>query len=345
MLQVIGIAILAFVLYRAQRWFYQRYWAIGLSVNPRFARSNVMEGEQGELLLMIENRKWMPLPMLSVKFNTDRNLVFSGEKTKSGFTDRYYRNDVFQISGREKITRTLSFQAKKRGYYRIREIDLLAQDLFLSTEMIGNLTCETFLYVYPKPFQQHDFQNSLQRLMGEALTKRHLIEDPFEFRMVREYQPYDDLRHVNWKATARTQELMVNVRNYTSVKTIRIFLNLDDKGILKKEDEIEAAIQVAVTVAQNFLRLGMRVSCYTNGADLLDKRAVVVELGAGVGQMERIFRALARLDLVTPTYDFTNSYRNMILKEAEGAFTFLIAPNVYTEFVTLMSEYMLTDED
>ena len=36
------------------------------------------------------------------------------------------------------------------------------------------------------------------------------MEDPFEYRGIREYQPYDDMRSVNWKATAKTGDLKVN---------------------------------------------------------------------------------------------------------------------------------------
>ena len=90
--------------------------------------------------------------------------------------------------------------------------------------------------MYPKPFSHPDFKRSLKQLNGEVLTKRHLLEDPFEYRGIRDYQPQDDLKSINWKATARTGDLKVNQKNYTSQKSVRIFVNLEDTGILKKED-------------------------------------------------------------------------------------------------------------
>ena len=50
------------------------------------------------------------------------------------------------------------------------------------------------------------------------------------------------MKTINWKATARTGDLMVNIRNYTSLRAVRIFLNLADTGILKNEQLVELCI-------------------------------------------------------------------------------------------------------
>jgi len=64
------------------------------------------------------------------------------------------------------------------------------------------------------------------------------------------------MKTINWKATARTGDLMVNIRNYTSLRAVRIFLNLADTGILKNEQLVELCISIAARFAGELLEQG-----------------------------------------------------------------------------------------
>ena len=225
MIQLLGIIVFALLLYLGQKYVYAKIWQRDLKVSLSFREDGIWEGQESELSEIIENRKRLPLTMLKVKFQTDRHLVFADTKG-SRTTDRYYRNDIFQIGRLEKVTRALHFTGGRRGYYTIQEADLVASDLFLTAQYTATTPIEhCSLYVYPKPFSHPDFKRSLKQLNGEVLTKRHLLEDPFEYRGIRDYQPQDDLKSINWKATARTGDLKINQKNYTSQKSVRIFVS------------------------------------------------------------------------------------------------------------------------
>ena len=213
MIQILGIIVFALLLYLGQKYVYAKIWQRDLSVSLAFREDGIWEGQESELSEIIENRKRLPLTMLKVKFQTDRHLVFADTKG-SRTTDRYYRNDIFQIGRLEKVTRVLPFTGGRRGYYTIGEADLVASDLFLTAQYTATTPITgCSLYVYPKPFSHPDFKRSLKQLNGEVLAKRHLLEDPFEYRGIRDYQPQDDLKSINWKATARTGDLKVNQKN------------------------------------------------------------------------------------------------------------------------------------
>ena len=336
-MKIIGIGVIAFFLVVIQMLIYKRYWAKNLYVAIRFKQDAIYEGAEGELVEVIENRKYLPLPMLKVKFQTSRNLRFDAENG-SKTTDQYYRNDIFQVGSGEKITRTLKFVGDKRGYYRINNIDLVASDLFFLNEYSKSQTMNQYMYVYPRVFRQEEFRLSLQKLNGEIIVKSHMLEDPFEYRGIREYQPFDDIRSVNWKATARTGNLKVNQKNYTAMQTIRIFLNLDDDGIWKKDNQVEKSIQMMMGVAAFFLNQGIRVSCYANGRDILSDNPVEVQGLSGMAQLEVLGKALARLDATKMPHRFISLYRERILAETDGFFTFFISPNSYEDFKGLLEE-------
>lgn len=338
MMKIAGFALLAYLLLLAQQKIYQVLWHKNLKIHLEFSKKNFFEGENGELLEIIENGKRLPLPMLKVKFQTDRHLHFT-DMQSAKVTDLYYRNDIFQVKGRERITRKLEFMAAKRGYYGIRNIDLVAADLFLSTEMVESRTGNQYIYVYPAPFTSKEFMQSLQQLSGEILAKRRFLEDPFEYRGIREYQPYDDMRSVNWKATAKTGELKVNQKNYTSLQTIRVFLNIEDNGILKKEDAVEASFRICAGLAAFFLRQGIRVACYGNGKDAISGKPMQIEAGAGTGQLQQIYRTLAKVDTSREPACFTETFERKLFQEASGTITLFISPNAYPDFVELLSSY------
>ena len=193
--------------------------------------------------------------------------------------------------------------------------------------------------MYPRPFSSPEFKQSLQQLNGEILTRRHLVEDPFEYRGIREYQPYDDMRSVNWKATAKTGDLKVNQKNYTSLQTIRVFFNIEDTGILKKEDAVEMCFRIVAGIARFFLEQGIRIAVYGNGVDIINGEPVCVEAGAGSGQMDRIYKALARVDTTKPVVSFPDTFGERLLTENKGTRTMLVTPNAYEDFLSLLEEY------
>ncbi len=344
MMKIIGIGLLTFLLMRLARKLYEKLWAGKLDVRLEFADKSLFEGEKGELLEIIENGKRLPLPMLKVKFQTDRNLRFT-DSDSAKVTDMYYRNDIFQVKGRERITRKLEFTAAKRGYYRIHNIDLVAGDPLLSSEMVESRQTAQYFYVYPAPFVSEEFRRSLQQLNGELLTKLHFPEDPFEYRGVREYQPFDDMRSINWKASAKTGDWKVNQKNCTALQTVRLFFNIEDSGILKKDAMVEASIQIIAGLAAFFLNQGIRVSCYGNGRDILNGEPVHIEAGAGAGQMEQIYRALARIDTNLKTADFTSCFERELMKASSGITTVFVSPNAYENFTGLLRRFRLSGQE
>lgn len=339
MIQLLGILVVALLLYLGQKTIYQKVWHKNLRVRLSFQEEGIWEGQESTLSEIIENQKKLPLTMLKVKFQTDRHLLFADTKG-SRTTDKFYRNDIFQIGALEKVTRVLRFTAGRRGYYTIAEADLVASDLFLTAQYTATADIgHSSLYVYPKPFSHPEFRQSLKQLSGQVLAKRHLLEDPFEYRGIREYQPQDDLKSINWKATARTGEFKVNQKNYTAEKSVRIFINLEDTGILKKEDCVEASLQIATALLLLFLEQGMQVSVYCNGVDVLHNEPCILEAGGGIRQREAVLRSFALIDTSKPVRSFSELFSSR-LSEASGALmTCIVSPNAYDDFATLILQY------
>lgn len=291
---IIWIVLLIGLLYVIQLFLYNRYWKAGVVTNVRFKQSAIFEGEEGVLEEVVENAKVLPIVALKVKFQTSRDLKFS-DSTNNVVTDNYYRNDIISVGPYRKLTRELSFVGTKRGYYEIDGMTLVGTDLFLRSQMVSENSCHTVLYVYPKPYQNAQFTITLQKLNGEVLTKRHLLEDPFEFRGIREYAPYDDMRHIHWKSTAKTGDLKVIQKNYTAVKNIRIFLYLQNNTMILREELLENSIRMLVSLVENYLSLGSNIEVYSNCEDVITKQIFSMEKITNTGCMDNLYKCLARL--------------------------------------------------
>lgn len=338
MIQLIIILCFMSVLFIVQQKFYGHFWLDNLDVQMHFQEAEIPEGENGNLQFVITNAKKLPLPMLMVKFQTSKYLEFAQDKGNIS-TDQFYHNDVFEIGKEERVLRTLQFTGVKRGYFKIRNIDLTSSDLFMSKQFHASFQPDESVYILPKPFESREFTFLMQQLNGEMITKRNLYEDPFEIRGIREYQPYDNMKSINWKATAKTGRYMVNQKNYTAPKSVRIFMDLEDTNILKKQDSIEDCIRIGAGLAKYLLEQGIKVSYYSNALDIHTGDPMICSGGKGPKQLSRIMRSLARLDTEKTPQPFQKMLRGKVLTDQDNTYTCFISPNHYEDLTTTVQEY------
>lgn len=327
---IIWIGIGAFLLMGLQYIIYQKFWRKGLKATCRFETQKIQTGETGRILLVVENNKRLPLPMLKVKFSCSRNLIFE-DMDNGSVSDKYYRNDIFAMMPRQRITRRLKYTCKKRGYYEIGNLDVLGSDIFLSAEWGSEYPSFTSMYVYPRPYYSREMQSALQRLNGDVATKRHTIEDPFEYRGIRPYEAFDERKSINWKATARTGDFKVNIKGYSSFQEVKLLLNLEDLGVWKQEDLLELAIRIASALAENFLAQGIRVSFATNGIDTETESATALPASSGAAHLDEINRVLTMIDLTKPVVPFAESLYPKMEEGGSASFPILISKEISDE--------------
>jgi len=143
------------------------------------------------------------------------------------------------------------------------------------------------IIVYPKPEAIGDELHLLPMYAGRVpATRRGAGHDLFSLR---DYQPQDDLRHIDWKATARSRRL--TVREFTSEDERRITIVLDTRLPRGAEQELVERFERGVVQAASLIK------------HFIDERAEVsLVLGNDVGPfgsgMEHLYRCLRRLALV-----------------------------------------------
>jgi len=120
-----------------------------------------------------------------------------------------------------------------RGEYEFGRIIIYVTSLLGLVKRRHNIDAKEVVPVYPSFLQMRKYellsQTTIQTEHGNKRMRK--IGHSMEFEQIKEYVRGDDIRSVNWKATARKGSLMVN--NYTDEKSQQVYCIID-KGRLMK---------------------------------------------------------------------------------------------------------------
>lgn len=300
---ILGLLLLI-VLWNA---YYASHWNKNLAVSLNFVQNYVYAGEQMQMTEQIENRKKLMLPVLEVSFHMDKRIVFHDCENTS-VSDFAYKRDIFALLGNQRVTRKLTLDCPKRGYYKINESYLTSFSMLHKRRFSAEYPADTELYVYAARTDVSDILVACERLMGNVQCAKRLYEDPFAFSSIREYTTADPMKTINWKASARTGELMVNTFESTLTEKVMIYLDVEDSGILKYEYLVEESVSMAASLAQKLIARGMEVGvcvntdiyadldAQTTGSEISEENLQITLIGPASGkkQLNSIERILAK---------------------------------------------------
>ena len=281
--------------------YYATHWDKNLNVSLNFLQDYVYAGEQTQMTEQIENRKKLMLPVLEVSFHVDKKLSFL-DCENTNVSDFVYKRDIFALLGNQRITRRLTLNCPKRGCYRINDSWLTTFSMLHRRSFSVECPANAELYVYAARTNVSDIVVACERLMGSIQCTKRLYEDPFAFSSIREYTVTDPMNTINWKASARTGELMVNTFESTLTEKVMIYLDLEDSAIMKYEYLVEDSICVASSLSQKLIMRGMEVGICVNADTRTEmhisrktaSEIVTIEPASGKKQLSHIEQTLAK---------------------------------------------------
>ena len=287
---IISIAILLLVL--LQNYCYKRLWDKGLSYDIGFSASEVFEGDELYLRERLTNKKFLPLPLVFVKIPVSAYFIFGDEEDA---VPGVY-NSMFSAMMYTAITRKKPLICHKRGVYSILRGTITVSNIMHTKQFDKDLRFNRELLVFPKPLYNFaDVSMIFKQLDSAILTNRLINLDPFEFRGIRDYQPTDALKSVNFKASAIAQKLMVNIHAPTADLRLNLVLNMTDCGRTVPQDLYEQGIRLCAALAEHYMEKKASVSFSTNGRDSVTGSTMSLAGGTGGPHLYKIFECLARI--------------------------------------------------
>ena len=235
-----------------------------------------------------------------------------------------------------------------RGRFIIKDFELSTRfpfGFFRHRQRLSAQKAE--IVIFPKLVSIDEEMIDLPLEIGKLVAqKKGLGQD---LLALRDYQPMDDLRRVDWKATARAQRLIVREFSAEDDKRVsvvfdtRLFGETGKKPLtLREKIDAEQKGKMLSPVSERFERgVSSAASLLAHFTEEQAEIRLMIdgEVGEfGIGR-EHLYQSLKRLAIVEPKFDETAEFSSETLDEI-----FTERENSYTFFVTAENEENLSSE-
>lgn len=180
----------------------------------------------------------------------------------------------------------------ERGVYGFGRIRLFARTILGLVERRFSCGDSQDVTVYPsfKMLSRYELLAINNNLTELGIKRIRRVGNNTEFDQIKPYVQGDDYRTINWKATARVNQLMVNI--YTDERSQQVY-NLIDKGrVMQQAFEgmtlLDYAINASLVLSYVAVRKEDKAGIITFDAELND----FVQADKRVGQMNKILECL-----------------------------------------------------
>ena len=202
-------------------------------------------------------------------------------------------------------------EPKERGEYNFGALNVYASSPigFISKRFIFQK--DTSLASYPsfvhlRKYELMALQNEF--LLG-GIKKIRKLGHTMEFEQIKEYVPGDDVRTINWKATSKTNRLMVN--QFQDEKSQRIFMLIDKGRTMKMPFNglslLDYSINATMALSHIILKKGDRAGMMTFSKKAENKVAAENKSG----QLRKISEALYNIKTDFFESDFNRLYQDV----------------------------------
>lgn len=314
------------------------YGKVKLTVVREISAYRIPEGKVVEIRVIVENQG-RDIPVVRVEDPLPEGFeVIEGD-----------HRAVSSLANRESLE--IQYRVKPaRGSYRLEEIDVEVSDHFGIARQRKFLPVKGRIYVHPSldKMDRIPLRPRMTNVYSGFIPAR--AGGPgVEFYGVREYQPGDPIRWINWRASARSrQALFVNQFQQERVADIGLILDTrESSDVLGRGGQsiFAHAVRAAGSLAARFLTDGNRVGMLLYGTSLnwtfpqygkIQRQRIMDQLaGAQVGSSKafeklehlptRILPGNAQLVLISPLQQ--EDVPTLIQLVVEGYALIVISPD------------------
>lgn len=197
-----------------------------------------------------------------------------------------------KISFKEPVSIKYQLQPKKRGLFHFNDAFLfLSTFLKLVERRIVYPNLDAF-QVYPSVLQMKKYELLVfqQQKTGSGIKRIRRLGNATEFEQIRNYVAGDELKTINWKATSRKNELMVN--QYQDEKSQSVYCIIDKSRTMQMEFDglniLDYSINSTLVFANICLLKGDKFGMLT----FSDKMGAQIPADKSGTQMKRVMDTL-----------------------------------------------------
>lgn len=255
-----------------------------------------------------------------------------------------------EIPAGETITLTYSSQAAARGDYTIDKAYFRYHSGLGLWQKQVIFPVKSAVRVIPDMTKVRGHLTTAQKfLTDQGLKAKHRRIGSGEFSQIRSYVPGDDPRKINWRQTAKLQELMTNVYEPEHGKYLTLMLDCGrTMGVeLAQGNRLEQAMEAVLSVAAVALQLGDYVSVLAFSNQI----KAYVPPGKTLAHLRTILQTVYNLKVDPAESDYARAFLHletvqkrqglMLLFSDLEPFLFAANPPVYLQRVSRKHQFLL----
>ena len=182
----------------------------------------------------------------------------------------------------------------KRGIYEFFNINIFASSALGLIERKFVIKANQKVPVYPSVVQMRKYELQVFSKMSltQGIKKIRRIGHNNEFEQIKQYVQGDDFRTINWKATSRTNELMVN--QYEDEKAQQIYCVIDKSRNMRMPFDGMSLLDYAINSSLVMSNIALNKSDKAGIITYADKLGGRLSAERSSGQLRKILELLYR---------------------------------------------------
>ncbi|MEO7988327.1 MAG: DUF58 domain-containing protein [Chryseolinea sp.] len=199
----------------------------------------------------------------------------------------------------------------KRGEYSFGSVNVFARSPlgFLSKRF--QFSADALVPVYPSYVQMRKYELMAisNRLTNTGIKKIRRIGQNMEFELIKEYVTGDDFRTVNWKATSRKNQLMVN--HYQDERSQQVYSLIDKGRLMEMPFNGLSLLDYAINASLVISNIAIKKSDKAGLLTFQDKIGTMLPASKQNGQMSKILEVLYNQKTAYREPDFSALYTHV----------------------------------
>lgn len=184
------------------------------------------------------------------------------------------------------------FVPKKRGEYEFNDAFIIIRSMFSLASRRVDIPLKETVHVYPSVLQMKKYELLVfqQQKTSIGIKKIRRLGNNSEFEQIKNYVQGDELKTINWKATSRRNELMVN--QYQEEKSQNMYCIIDKSRNMQMEFEGLSMLDYSINSTLVFSNIALKKGDKAGLITYSDKIGTMLAAERSGGQMRRIHEAL-----------------------------------------------------
>lgn len=196
------------------------------------------------------------------------------------------------ILPRDTKTYHYSYRPETRGEFNFGDVFVMIRSVFFMASRSITVPLTQTIHVYPSVLQMKRYELLVfqKQKISAGIKKIRRLGNNSEFEQIKNYVQGDELKKINWKATSRRNELMVN--QYQEEKSQSIYCIIDKSRNMQMEFDGLSLLDYSINSALVFSNIALRKGDKAGLITYSDKIGTMLAAERSAGQMRRIQEAL-----------------------------------------------------